>query len=129
MTEEQKALELARDVLERTRNGLEWYQDSYPETCDGSDDETLAEIEKAIRAINVILTSRKDPITGLAIKAGLISDQQNGFDRTRLAPTEQRFAELIIERCVEVVMEGDRYRRDYFAAKIKQHFGVEDGKS
>ena len=36
------------------------------------------------------------------------------------------FAELIVQECIHAV-EGtnDRYRRDYFAAKIKEHFGVE----
>ena len=36
------------------------------------------------------------------------------------------FAELIIKECYDVVMTGDRYRRDYFADKIKKHFGMEE---
>jgi len=36
-----------------------------------------------------------------------------------------KFAELIVKECVDVVMDGDRTRRDYFADKIKKHFGVE----
>ena len=37
----------------------------------------------------------------------------------------ERFALLIMQECVDAVMEGDRYRRDYFAEKIKQRFGIE----
>ena len=36
-----------------------------------------------------------------------------------------KFAELIVRECVDVIMEGDRTRRDYFADKVKKHFGVE----
>ena len=36
------------------------------------------------------------------------------------------FAELIIQECYDVVMTGDRYRREYFADKIKKHFGMEE---
>jgi hypothetical protein len=35
-----------------------------------------------------------------------------------------RFAESIVQECVDVIMEGDRTRRDYFADKVKKHFGV-----
>ena len=37
----------------------------------------------------------------------------------------EKFAELIIKECYDVLMTGDRYRRDYFADKILKHFGVE----
>lgn len=36
-----------------------------------------------------------------------------------------KFAESIVQECVDVIMEGDRTRRDYFADKVKKHFGVE----
>ena len=35
-----------------------------------------------------------------------------------------KFAESIVQECVDVIMEGDRTRRDYFADKVKKHFGV-----
>lgn len=35
----------------------------------------------------------------LAIDAGLIAGETNGFDRTALSPAEQRFAELIMAEC------------------------------
>ena len=38
----------------------------------------------------------------------------------------EKFAELIVAECVYAVEHtNDRHRRDYFAAKIREHFGVE----
>ena len=39
----------------------------------------------------------------------------------------EMFGALIVQECYDVVMTGDRYRRDYFADKIKKHFGMEEG--
>jgi hypothetical protein len=36
-----------------------------------------------------------------------------------------KFAELIVRECCAAISDTDRYRSDYFIAKIKQHFGVE----
>jgi hypothetical protein len=39
----------------------------------------------------------------------------------------KKFAELIIKECVKVIKEtNDRHRREYFANKILEHFGVEE---
>jgi hypothetical protein len=39
----------------------------------------------------------------------------------------KKFAELIVQECISAVEDtNDRHRRDYFAEKIKQHFGVEE---
>jgi hypothetical protein len=39
---------------------------------------------------------------------------------------EQKFAELIIKECCGVIMNSnDRYRREYFANIVQEHFGVE----
>ena len=35
-------------ALEMARNGLQWYQDEYPEAADGSDDEAMQQIDAAI---------------------------------------------------------------------------------
>ena len=41
--------------------------------------------------------------------------------------TGERFVEAIIRECISAVEDtNDRHRRDYFANKIKQHFGVEE---
>ena len=40
--------------------------------------------------------------------------------------TLDSFADLIIQECIHAVENtNDRYRREYFAAKIREHFGVE----
>jgi len=37
-----------------------------------------------------------------------------------------KFAELIVRECIDAVENtNDRYRRDYFADKIRERFGVE----
>ena len=39
----------------------------------------------------------------------------------------EKFADLIIRECISAVEDtNDRHRRDYFAAKIKQHFGIQE---
>ena len=38
----------------------------------------------------------------------------------------RKFADLIIQECIHAVENtNDRYRRDYFAEKTREHFGVE----
>jgi hypothetical protein len=38
---------------------------------------------------------------------------------------EEVFAKMIIQECVDHIMtSSDRYRRDYFAAMLKEHFEV-----
>ena len=56
--------------------------------------------------------------------AQLKEDMSNNPD----APSyDEIFAELIINECVSAIMQKDRHRRDYFAAVIKNHFGLYDG--
>lgn len=38
----------------------------------------------------------------------------------------QKFAELIVDECARHIMNSsDRNRREFFAVKIKNHFGIE----
>ena len=38
----------------------------------------------------------------------------------------ETFAELIIQECVDTIMnDTDRHRKEYFAGLLKEHFGVE----
>ena len=38
----------------------------------------------------------------------------------------EKFYELIVQECISAVEDtNDRHRKDYFADKIKKHFGVE----
>jgi hypothetical protein len=40
---------------------------------------------------------------------------------------KRKFAELIIRECADHIMNStDRYRKEYFANMIKEHFGVEE---
>jgi hypothetical protein len=39
----------------------------------------------------------------------------------------EKFAELIVKECADHIMNStDRYRKEYFANMIKEHFGVEE---
>ena len=66
----------------------------------------------------------------LAIEAKLIAPEYNGFDHTRLSISQQRFAELIVRECLDIV---NRKEYSYHEADplwetsqlIKEHFGVE----
>ena len=64
-------------------------------------------------------------IKELAIKAGLLSADYNGFDSNRLTKSEEKFAELIVRECAELV---DRAISDggVDGRVLKQHFGVEE---
>ena len=61
-------------------------------------------------------------IKQLAVEAGMIVGEPNGFDMTRLMPKDVKFAELIVRECADIADKG-------WAApgiQIKQHFGVEE---
>jgi len=47
MSDLHKAAQMALGALRMARDGLKWYQDSHPESSDGSDDEAMAEIARA----------------------------------------------------------------------------------
>jgi hypothetical protein len=63
-------------------------------------------------------------IKELAEKAGIIVTPANGFDRSTISVNEIKFAKLIIQDCIDAVMEGDRHRREYFAESIRERFGI-----
>ena len=69
-------------------------------------------------------------IKQLAVEAGMIVGEPNGFDMTRLMPKEVKFAELIVKECAEVIfktpveyIEIDAMHR--IRDNVKSHFGVE----
>ena len=76
--------------------------------------------------------------TQLAVQAGLIVAEYNGFDRTTLTPAQQKFAELIVKECVKFCEhksnddEHDEYdvgmwaKAESIKTSIKEHFGVEE---
>lgn len=49
-----------------------------------------------------------------------------GYAAPELAGRAIKLSELIIRECIHAVENtSDRYRKEYFADKIKEHFGVE----
>jgi hypothetical protein len=58
-------------------------------------------------------------IRELATQAGYLD-----FDYAIIA---HKFADLLIRECISVIEDtNDRHRKDYFAEKIKQHFGIQE---
>jgi len=42
------------------------------------------------------------------------------------ATRAHKLSELIIQECISAIESTDRHRSDYFIAKIKENFGVEE---
>jgi hypothetical protein len=78
----------------------------------------------------------------LALQAGMIVGEANGFDKTKLTPIELKFAELIVQECIKTITEYDlvpghsakwediydihaRLLQD-LGEELKEHFGVEE---
>ena len=62
----------------------------------------------------------------LAIESKLIAPEYNGFDHTRLSISQQKFAELIVEKCAGIIESQDvdpsfKLRMSW---AVKKHFGV-----
>ena len=81
-------------------------------------------------------------IKQLAVEAGMIVGEPNGFDMTRLMPKEVKFAELIVRECIEKITTYDlvpghsakwediydihtRLLQD-LGEELKEHFGIEE---
>jgi hypothetical protein len=71
-------------------------------------------------------------IKQLAVEAGIISAEYNGFDSTGLTISQRKFAELIVKECAnhcdllldhKISSEWSRGTHDCSRA-IKKHFGV-----
>jgi len=68
----------------------------------------------------------------LAVQAGLIVAEYNGFDRTTLTPAQQKFAELLLTEFKGVLLDmidegqGDFDTLDQALTEINDHFGVEE---
>ena len=72
-------------------------------------------------------------IKQLAVEAGMIVGDPNGFDMTRLMPKEVKFAELIVRECAEIAKkvdgdESDDYQsgRTWAGIDVLEHFGVKE---
>ena len=76
----------------------------------------------------------KQRIKQLAEQARQIGEYGN-YGQIQLSPAqfEQKFAELIVRECADTVTdrcemhgEYDEKRAEYYAKRIKEHFGVEE---
>jgi hypothetical protein len=62
-------------------------------------------------------------IKELAVQAGLIVGEYNGFNGQELTPAEKRFAELILEEVFQtLIITG----QDTAVDILNEHFGVEE---
>ena len=69
----------------------------------------------------------KSRIKEIAVEAGLISAEYNGFDRTNLTESENKFAELIVNDVLNIVAVGGEFcSRPKLFEQIKEHFGFEN---
>mgnify|MGYP007046850043 CR=1 FL=1 len=56
----------------------------------------------------------------------VVGKSRGWSDASIIEIRRNKFAELIIRECISAVEDtNDRHRRDYFAAKIREHFGIE----
>ena len=72
---------------------------------------------------------KNDKIRELAAEAGLIVEEWDGFNSRSLTPAQEKFAELIVKECIEVVERQKAkmsYGPTFVIEDIKQHFGVEE---
>lgn len=62
-------------------------------------------------------------IQELAIDAGIVSAEYNGFDPTGLTKAQRKFAELIVRECAEVARLNTRVDSKVYLI-IQEHFGI-----
>lgn len=66
-------------------------------------------------------------IEQLAREAGFKHPDHVGLSEEYAYFDHLKFAELIVRECANHIMtSSDRYRKDHFAHKILEHFGVEE---
>jgi hypothetical protein len=66
-------------------------------------------------------------IKELAEQAEKYADDNFKGEPTYSEAYDSKFAELIVKECADHIMNStDRYRKEYFANMIKEHFGVEE---
>ena len=71
-------------------------------------------------------------IKQLAIESKLIAPEYNGFDHTRLSISQQKFAELIVQECAEMVrIQNEQFMENeshygVVSTDILKHFGIKE---
>ena len=61
-------------------------------------------------------------IKELAVEAGIISAEYNGFDPTGLTKAQRKFAELIVRECIDTAFHKGHPDLEF----LLKHFGVEE---
>ena len=69
-----------------------------------------------------------EKIKELALQAGIISAEYNGFDSTSLTTSQRKFAELIVKECMNTIAESREVRQTayYYRNRVAEHFGVKE---
>jgi hypothetical protein len=71
-------------------------------------------------------------VNDIAVQAGLITSEYNGFDRTSLTPAERKFAELLIGACTyeckQSVYDAMSINLDYQSSTIEFDRGFKSGR-
>ena len=65
-----------------------------------------------------------DEIREIAIEAGMISAEYNGFDRTKLNASEYRFAELLLKRAYSIITEKPNIGTSLAGDNLLKHFDL-----
>ena len=67
-------------------------------------------------------------IKQLALQAKLIASEYNGFDRTTITKSEQKFAELIVLESSKWIVDNsiamEQLGPEFFAMGLCKHFGI-----
>lgn len=64
-------------------------------------------------------------IRELGLKAGVIVEEYNGFDRTDFTRGQYDFYKSIVQDCIDTLMnDTDRYRKEYFAGLLRKKFDL-----
>lgn len=65
-----------------------------------------------------------DEIREIAIEAGMISREFNGFDRTKLNASEYRFAELLLKRAYVIITQNPNIGTSLAGDNLLKHFEI-----
>ena len=63
-------------------------------------------------------------IRELAVQAGVISAEYNGFDPTSLTKAQRRFAELIVRECADWINDNVGMIDEEARQDLLKHFGA-----
>jgi len=65
-------------------------------------------------------------IKELAVEAGIISVEYNGFDPTGLTKAQRKFAELIVRKCADICLNENVSNLDLDVIRMSGKFTLQD---